>query len=345
MLLFNINYVIVYGLLAIAGFSFATSPGINKTDKLNNQLIILFSLLLFFLFGGRAFNVGDDTGMYIRAFQEERVSGNIGFSMFADIVRLFSGSGRFFLYAISFIFMLPICLFFCGVKYENKFLLFFMFVNMFSFVAMGINIVRQGIGVSLFLLAIYYLEKRRILTAVVLLFVSFSFHYSMIIPIGMYLVSRKLNTIIIPLICFIVAIPLSMIAFDFFGLLRSIPVLGGWFPLADGIGGIELHERYRTGFRLDFFIFNLFFAMLGLFYYNRIIKIFPQYRVYFSVYLFTSAFFFLMFHVPFSDRFGLFSWIFIPFLMFPFVQQENIFPKFGKIFSLMLISMIHILIT
>ena len=347
-LFFNIYYFILYGVLAIAGFSFATSPSVIKTDKLNNQLIILFSVWFFFLFGSRYFGVGTDTPAYVRAFQSGLLGGDIGFRIFAGITRLLSDNGRFFLYAVSFILILPMCIFFCKVKYESKFLLFFIFTNMFFFRTLGINIIRHGIAISFFLLAILYLGKIKILATSILFLLSFSFHYAMIIPIVLYIVSIKLKTLLIPVLCFFIATVLSLFAFNFPDFLRSIPVLGSWSLLMSRLDSIEHSAQwayyFRTGFRPDFFIFNLFFAILGLLSYKHAIKYISRYRVYLSAFLFTSAFFFLMFQLPFSDRFGLMSWIFIPFLMLPFIQEPWLFGKYGKIFSLILVIIIHVLL-
>jgi len=341
---FIVKYATIYVLLFLAGFSFVLSPKTVKTNKFNNQLIIFFSLLLFFLFASRSFHVGTDTLGYVSAFERGIFHPyDIGFRLFLELLHFFSSSRRFYLYVISLAFMLPICLFFYKVRYENKFIMFFIFVNLFSFVNMGINIIRQGIAVSIFLLAIYYFGKAKTRTVVLLFFLSFSFHYAMIVPIILYLISINFRSIMIPFLCFVLSIVLAIFAFDFLSFLKSIPILGSWSILVERIEVIAQAEGYRTGFRVDFFVFNLFFVVLGLISYRNAIKLIPQYRIYLSYFLFSSAYFFLMFWVPFSDRFGIFSWIFIPFVMLPFVQQIGLFSKIGRLFSLLAIVSIHIL--
>lgn len=78
---------------------------------------------------------------------------------------------------------------------------------------------------------------------------------------------------------------------------------------------------YRVGFRIDFVIFVLFFAVWGI-YAHRLMRfrdIF--YRRVLSLYMFIEALFFGSFNIPFSDRIGLFGFVLIPIIVcYPFVQ-------------------------
>ena len=346
MQIFNIYYNIIYTLFAITVFIYATSPKVIIAENINKQLIILFSFLFFLVFGSRAISVGTDTFRYVALLQSNREFKDIGFNIYVNLIRLISNNERFFLYALSFAFMLPICIYFLKIKNENRIILFFIFVSLFSFKNLGINIMRQGIAVSFFFLSIYFLDKKKNILSLLLCILSISFQASMIIPVIFYIISTRIKAIIIPIVCFFIASVLAILNFDFPQFFKTIPLIGSWSFITNRLDSIinsaERVYYYRTGFRFDFFIYNLFFAILGLFAYKKAITIFSKYKIYLSVYLFASSIFFLMFKFPFSDRYGILSWIFIPFIFLPYVQKEGILNKYGRTFTFLLIIAINI---
>ena len=197
---------------------------------------------------------------------------------------------------------------------------------------------RQGIAISFFLLSLNYYKKKKIFYSLILFLISISFQYSMVIPVCIFLFSSKLKTIKLPIICFLFFSVLSIFNFNILSILNNKITLINRINYVLNATWIE----YRTGFRIDFFIFNTFFVTLGLYFFKQSINKIPEYKTYLSSYLFTSSIFFLMFPFPYSDRFGLLSWIFIPFILLPFFHEIKRFKKYGLLISYAIIFSFNI---
>lgn len=192
---------------------------------------------------------------------------------------------------------------------------------------MGINIQRQGIAFSLFFCAItyYQLQNKKFITYL-LYILAFMFHASIIIPIVAFFVSKKIKAVKIPLLIYLLSTGLSLVNFNFYGVLEQIPIINILVEeRLEGYLNID-EERYRIGFRPDFWFFNTIFLFIGYYTYRNIKKLSVNiefYKTIFFSYIFTSSFFFLMFSYGFSDRYGVLSWIFIPFLLLPYVDYRK----------------------
>ena len=75
---------------------------------------------------------------------------------------------------------------------------------------------------------------------------------------------------------------------------------------------------YKVGFRQDFFAYNTVFLVLFILWRRRynleLIKL----------YILTSSWFVLCFNIPFSDRWGMYSWILIPLI---FITDSRVMVK------------------
>jgi hypothetical protein len=351
---FKLYFNLAYSLMCIAAFYFSTEMALKEKyhPKQNVAAIILFSLLFIVLIGGRDISVGKDTINYISAFN--RSGGELimsdakdfGFYGFSLLLKFLEFNEREFLYSMAVLYILPLAIVYCMVETNVKFLLFFSMVSLFFFQSMGVNILRQGISCSFFALSILFFQKSRPIISCFLFVVAFSFHASILIPAIFYLVSSRITDIKYPLAFFLASILLAFFNFDLNSLFKNIPVLNVIFE--DRLESYILQEsstEYNTGFRFDFLVFNCFFAFIGLYVYitSKSMKNLAAFKNYLFCYLFTSGYFFLMFHVPFSDRFGVLSWVFIPFIVIQLVQKPINKQSFTP-YKLTLLSIILFLI-
>ena len=80
-------------------------------------------------------------------------------------------------------------------------------------------------------------------------------------------------------------------------------------------------KEFEVGFKPQFVFFNTLFLFIFL-----LLRKYGQkqenYDILLKVYIGLSCIFFFMFQIPYSDRWGVMSWMFIPFLLAP-VFGEN----------------------
>lgn len=331
---FNLYYNTIYVFLSLSILILLRLYALKAKDyaKINNVVIILFSIVYFFVFSTRSLDVGTDTYRYLKTYNLIcrygflAYTSDIGFSMFYSFLDVINIEGRDVFYGLSFLYMVPISLAFIFLKDENKAIIFFAFISMFFFKSMGINILRQGISSALFLLAlVLYQDKGKVKFSYVLLLLAFFFHAAIVIPVFCFLLSKRLKNITIPLLVYFTCVALSVLNVNIIGVLENIPLLNVLFEeRAKGYMVSDNVKGYQIGFRLDFFVFNLIFILIGLYFYQKrnIHDYLPNYKTNLYTFLFITSVFVFMFNYPFSDRFGVLSWVLIPFILQPFVLKQ-----------------------
>jgi len=330
MLDFEYYFMLLYIFMAIVAF-FVIILKPNK--KINSSLVIIFGIFWLLLFGNRHFDVGSDTNAYLYEYDAFLSNAknysfsdykDIGLFVFMFLVSKISASERFFIFCFDLLYLFPLILVFQKIKLQNLFLLFFSFCSFFFFKTMGVNIMRQGVAISFFLLGVMQLFEGNTIKAYFLYLISFLFHGSIIIAIIIFFLSKKIKNIKIPLLFYVCSIVLSFFGFGFNTLVDKLPFLN--FLLDKRIQGYfnATDVEYNVGFRTSFILFNTIFAFIGLYFgYKKVIDSLPNYSKILSTYLILSGLFFLMFTLPYSDRLGLLSWIFIPFLLMPYLEMQN----------------------
>ena len=138
------------------------------------------------------------------------------------------------------------------------------------------------------------------------------------------------------MIVFITSTILSLGKVPIYDFLIKIPIVNKIFvDKISNYSSVDL-DSYKIGFRPDFFIFNVFFAIVGFYgykYYDKKNENLFYKRTY-NMYLMLSGVFFLMFNSGYSDRYGIFSWVLIPILVSPFFDDfkvKNVFINKGTI--------------
>lgn len=329
MLEFENNFTYLYIIMAAVAFVVIV---LKPSLKTNQFLVVIFGLLWILLFGFRDLDVGSDTRAYIFAYDNFLSNSgstaseefkDFGYYIYMVLISQISTSERLFLVLFDFIYLFPLLYLFLKIKTNHVFILFFSFCSFFFFKSMGINVMRQGVGVSFFLLGLWYFFEDRKKKAYLLFLIGYLFHGSLLISIATIFIAEKIKNLKVPVMIFVGAIVLAFIGFDFSLLFAKVPVLN--FLFEERLQSyIEYDDAgYETGFRLNFIVFNSIFALIGIYFHKKgANETIPYYNKILYSYLILSAVFFLMFTLPFSDRTGILSWILIPLLLLPLIQVK-----------------------
>lgn len=326
--LFNLIYFCTACLVVVSALSVEIKKDILVQNKLGKFLIFLPLVSLIFLVGLREYNVGTDTGNYYNKLwlgnSEINFSSEFMFDLLAIILRNFDLSYTFFLFLVSFLFY--VFLYGALKKYtkqfkSNLFFAFFACLSLFFFLSMSINIIRQGISLSLLLFSYtLWVERKSKLFIFIFIFLALAFHLTSVVPILIFIISIFFSKY--KFLNFLVFIYFLMILISYlnYGFLNISPLFLDFLGEDKRAGYFaDNNSGYQVGFKPQFVIFNTFFLIFSLYIKNRLKNNFleKEYTQLVIYYIFSSIMLFMAFQLPFSDRWGLFSWIIIPFLIIP----------------------------
>ncbi|MFF1010860.1 EpsG family protein [Proteus mirabilis] len=322
--------ILYYTLIAI--FIIIVEANYKNLKLSKNSLYFIYStpLLIFFSFTAfRDYNIGTDTENYLYFFSKVIDSDNLSiFStsrfeflfIFISYIASFLENERFYLIIVSFIQTIA---FFFAIRLwsKNPVVSFLFFCSLFVSYNLGTNILRQGLAIPFALISIHYLLEKKIRPFIIFLLISFFFHHTSIIMILFSFLCLNKFRIRTYIIFWLIAIILL-----YSGSLKFILELGrDLFSFNESYRNILSNfslDSYQVGFRLDFILFSSIPILILLITNKKnIIKenIFLI-KLYFSL----NTFFILIMEIPYSDRFGLYSWILFP-LLIPNLIKENKF--------------------
>lgn len=219
-------------------------------------------------------------------------------------------------------------------RYFKKywFYCFLIMICSFSFFNYGTNTIRNGMASAVFLLALAFIDNKKVMIPLMLL--STLFHKSLTLPFLAFLLTLVYNDPKTYLMAWFMAIPLSL-------------ALGGfWENLFAGMGfddrasyltaEVDASKFSRTGFRWDF----VAFSGLGVFsgWYFLIKREFNDvyYPHIYNTFLTANAFWILVIRANFSDRFSYLSWFMLGLvIIYPLLKQE-FFKKQNAIIGLVI---------
>ncbi|MEC4116369.1 EpsG family protein [Myroides phaeus] len=311
-------------------FDYSISKLNGFYDKFYNILILFFSFSFILLIGNRSIEIGTDTQTYELIWEyTDKVSfdGEFVFNILIVILKYFNFTFSSFLFFVVLLFSIYIYKTYTliGSKINsNAFLLYFSLLSFFFFETLTINIIRQGLALSLGLYGwslITFTNCRK--KAFLYFFISFVTHTTVAIPVVLYsLVVFFGKNIKLKYYLFLYFSGVLLSYFNI-GILTFLPVLSSNFKEARRSEYLtESSEVYVVGFKPQFVVFNtvfLFFAWIVI----KKVKVEEWYHILFKYYIISSFVFFMFFQIPYSDRIGLFSWVFIPMFFIPFFSYEN----------------------
>ncbi|MDG4944801.1 EpsG family protein [Weeksellaceae bacterium KMM 9713] len=330
------NWLVLIILLIFFLKSFGAKP--------NNLQLLGYIFLIFSIFyiGYRPFgSTMGDMGSYSRRFKELQagatrdIDSDLLFYYFSKVTSYFLSVKNYFL-VIAAIYVLPLYKFSSRNLKENWVFIFIALCASFSFWTYGTNGIRNGMATSLFILAFAYYNNKRIMWSI--LFLSFSMHNSMIIPIAAYGITFFINKPKFFLFIWGAAIPLSLLGGVFF---QSIFSTLGFEERTAGYltGGEQFQEQFSaTGFRWDFILYSFVPVYAGYFYIvNMKIKDKMYYSL-FGTYAIANAVWILVIRANFSNRFAYLSWFLMAIVIFYPLYRYKMFKNQYTIAALIMLA-------
>ena len=345
-------YNLIYFITACLVVASALSSEIKKDVILQNQLgqyLVFFPLIsLILLVGFRGYDVGTDTGNYLNILWYESLeidfNGDFLFGLIASVLRFFDLNFSCFLLLISFLFYIftyKSLKNYTDIYESNVLSTLFACISFFFYLSMSINIIRQGVSLSVLLLAYsLWVGKKNNIIILFLILLALAFHLTSIIPILLFISSvaiNKFRTLNLLILIYFLSIILSYFNYGFLNFSSVfLDFLGddrhaGYFS--------EESSDYIIGFKPQFVIFNTFFLFVSLYIRSKLSDshLLSQYNILVSYYIIASVVFFMAFQLHFSDRWGLFSWSVIPLLISPLFYSPFVKEKIKIHYVLMLI--------
>ncbi|OBQ54106.1 EpsG family protein [Tamlana sp. s12] len=303
----------------------------EKFIKNDKRILITFVVFLIIFIGTRKYDIGTDTSNYFNFyFIKITTQARSYFEIFTilksdflfEVIASFSFWHRnftIFLLLVAAVMNISLYIFIRKFtdygKEGSSLILFLTLASSFSFLSMEINIIRNGLSMCFILLALYSILERETMKFIFYFVVAYLLHRTAIIPIVLFLIINYFDRIEVKyyIAFYALAILLSLVGFGF----HAIPYLST-------LGNEDLQNlsyvgdtTYKIGFRFDFVLYNTFFLVLFLKFTNW------NYRDSFLIkyYILSSSVFFFNFYIPFSDRFGIYSWIVIPLLLFNTINE------------------------
>lgn len=296
---------------------------------------LIFSLILAYYVGSRGIYTGVDTlnySFFYNYLSENKVEfSGINEPFFIVISKLslfFKLDFNVFLALVSFLstfsLLLSYLLIFNSLKYKKFYnLLFFLIcINIFLlspiFWSAQINIIRAGLSVPFLYFSIHYFSKCSKNLGLIFVVISGLLHFFNIVLLIIFFSvhffnKRKKNFHKVFNNIYIMIVIGYLTGFNKFLIDRFANVLTGGSYYASYFSDGAIMDTYQVGIRYDFSVFTLFFiAMLKL----LTIKMKNDYTN--NLFHFSAALtipFFLVGHIPFSDRLLFPFWMFIPFIV------------------------------
>lgn len=301
----------------------------HKKDSISDGVLLVYALtvvcIVSYLCGLRGISVGTDTMHYYGFFLSNKEYEF--FSLFDEpiiyfvkiFVKLFAGF-HFFLFLVSGVISISFLYYSKKVGKSDWILLFVLTISFFLSFDLQVNILKQGMASGLLLA---FLVQSKIRYMVLFGSLAVLSHASATIPISLYVISRYIDKDV-SLAIYVISIITSF---------TGVFTLGALEEFFFGLGIERVQQiiltykyymgNYKIGFRWDFLLFNSFF--LVLFYVNNN-KLFrnKKYKDLFVLYVLMSSVFILMFNYPYSDRYGAYSWILIPYMVYLLITHVNL---------------------
>lgn len=198
-------------------------------------------------------------------------------------------------------------------------------ISMFTFWTYGVNGIRNGLGASVFILALSFANNIPLM--ILWAFIALGFHQSVLLMIGAALLAWFLNRNKLYLGIWLAAIPISLrygwtlqFLLASTGFMQSDERMAAYLTRENEVG--ELVET-SSSFRWDFLLYSA--MAVGVAYYFIYLRKFKdQYYIWlFNIYLICNAFWIIVIRASYSNRIAQLSWFIMPIiLIYPFIKKR-----------------------
>ncbi|WP_285269945.1 EpsG family protein [Kaistella rhinocerotis] len=243
---------------------------------------------------------------------------------------------RSFFFLCTLLYTVPCYIFSRRYSGSYWYYVFFIFIGSYMFWPFGTNGIRNGIGTSLFILALCFYDRKYLMYTLMAL--SVGIHNSLIIPIAGFAVAGVYKNPKLYYYIWLAAIPLSLIGGGF------------WENLFGGIGfgGDTRAETYLTkgnvnndvfaysGFRWDFLFYSSFAVFAGWYFIFKKNITDKFYIHLWGTYMIANAFWILVIRANFSNRFAYLSWFLMaPVIAYPLLRYK-LFPNQYRVIAVVI---------
>lgn len=198
-------------------------------------------------------------------------------------------------------------------------------ISMFTFWNYGVNGIRNGLGASVFILALSYANNIPVM--ILLAIIALGFHQSVLLMIGAAILAWFYNKNKLYLGIWLAAIPISLrygwtlqYLLASTGFMQSDERLAGYLTRDNEIG---VSFETSSSFRWDFLLYSAM-AVGVAYYFIYIRKYKDQYYTWlFNIYLICNAFWIIVIRASYSNRIAQLSWFIMPIiLIYPFMKKR-----------------------
>jgi hypothetical protein len=201
---------------------------------------------------------------------------------------------------------------------------FMLFIISFSFWTYGVNGMRNGASLSLFLWGITYRHNKIVMG--VLFLIATMFHKTALLPIMAYFLTFYFNNPKFYFKAWLACIPLSLVLGSVFVVIFSSLGFGG----DDRLSGYLTTQAdsgtfSQTGFRWDFLFHSAFAVFAGWYF---VFKRKFEDQMYFrllNTYLICNGFWILVINANYSNRFAYLSWFMMAIIIIYPMLKQNFF--------------------
>lgn len=327
---FNVAVLIM---ILVAFWQCSTGTILRKdTVRFNATWGFIFAVMLIFYMGLRPVSAQfGDTANYAEEFRaiqngvELRVEGNEW--LFNFLFRWFAGNSNIntFFLMCSVIYVGSLWLAMHRMFKEYSYIPFLVILSMFTFWAYGVNGIRNGMGASLFILAISYANNIPLMCFFA--FLAAGFHTSVLLMIGAGVLAWFVNNSYLYLVTWMLSIAVS---FAFGNTIQSSLANLSFFSFDGRFQGYLTQDAdvsnlvyVSSAFRWDFIAYSSLGTITGYYFIFRRNFKDEYYHWIYNIYLICNAFWILIIRASFSNRFAQISWFILPVvLIYPFMKQR-----------------------
>lgn len=234
---------------------------------------------------------------------------------------------RTFFFVCALLYTLPCYIFsrkYCGSYW---YFVLFIFIGSYMFWPFGTNGIRNGLGTSIFILALCFYDRK--LISYLLMGLAYGTHSSLIIPIVGFIVAGLYRNPRWYLYIWLAAIPLSLAGSGFWENFFGSIGFGDDTRAADYLtkGNVNNDTFRYTGFRWDFLFYSSLATFAGWYFIFKK-NISDKFYIHlWGTYMIANAFWILVIRANFSNRFAYLSWFLMaPVIAYPLLRYK-LFPN------------------
>lgn len=211
---------------------------------------------------------------------------------------------------------------------EQYYIPFLVILSMFTFWSYGVNGVRNGMGASLFILAISYVDSYPIMFF--LAFLASGAHKSIFLMIGAAMITWFIKNSRLYLWIWIMAVITSYLAghsiqnyISSIGFINDDTRFNYYLTVDEDTFQRWEGGQLKMGFRWDFLAYSAIAVYVGYYFIFKRKFQDEYYHWLYNIYLLTNAFWVLVIRAAFSNRFAQISWFIMPVvLIYPFMKKR-----------------------